>query len=402
MQQRKAEYDEERRLSEGSDSCWSGADSDTDSAAELEVVKEPLEGEGAVVEAAQGGELEGVNGWAPAVPGRNGQGEVEPLRPRGLAPKRLRDRTTMQDGRGKQQQRRKGSGKGEAGWRQQSGGKWSMPGSRVDPGGAELELEVGREPPAQVDAVVVATLGGEVEGASRRLAGKRKRENELTQQPARHSLWEQGSLEAHNEWLFGCLDGEVVALQQRKAEYDEERRLSEGSDSCWSGADSDTDSAAELEVVEEPLAVGGAGVVAAQGEELQGAAQDPLLLEGRAPAVPGRSVQEEVEPLRPRGLAPKRLRDKTIEQDGRGKQQQRRKGSGVREAGRRQQGGGKWCMPGFRVDPGGAELVAGRYTVKAVQSQVSLQGDAGKEIWLGVDLLRGGGGGEVHRLDAQW
>ena len=25
----------------------------------------------------------------------------------------------------------------------------------------------------------------------------------------RHSLWEQGSLEAHNEVLFGCLDGEV-------------------------------------------------------------------------------------------------------------------------------------------------------------------------------------------------
>ena len=44
------------------------------------------------------------------------------------------------------------------------------------------------------------------------------------------------------------------------------------------------------------------------------------------------------------------------------------------------------------MDPGGAELVAGRYIVKAVQSQVSLQGDAGKEIWLGVDLLRGGGG----------
>ena len=59
-------------------------------------------------------------------------------------------------------------------------------------------------------------------------------------------------------------------------------------------------------------------------------------------------------------------------------------------------------MPGFRVDPGGAELVAGRYTVKAVQTQVTLQGDAGRETWLGVDLLRGGGEGEGHRLDAQW
>jgi len=232
LQQRKAEYDEERRLSEGSDSCWSDADSDTDSTAELEVAEEPLAVEGAAVVATQAGELEGVaqgplqpDGRAPAMLGRSEQGEVEPLGPRGMPPKRLRDRTIEQDDRERQQQRRKGSGKGEAGRKQQSGVKWSMPGSRGDPGGAELELEVGREPPALEDAVVVATLGGEVEGASRRLAGKRKREDELTQQPARHSLWEQDSLEACNEWLFGYLDGEVEVLQQRKAVYDEERRL---------------------------------------------------------------------------------------------------------------------------------------------------------------------------------
>ena len=93
----------------------------------------------------------------------------------------------------------------------------------------------------------------------------------------------------------------------------------------------------------------------------------------------GRREQGEVGPLRPRGLAPKRLRDKTVEQDGRDKQQQKRKGSGRGGAGKKQQSDGKWSMPGFRVDPGGAELVAGRYTVKAVQSQVSLQGDAGRE-----------------------
>ena len=57
-------------------------------------------------------------------------------------------------------------------------------------------------------------------------SGKRKREEELDDQPVRHSVWEQGSLEAYSEWLFGYLDGEVEALQQRKAEYDEERRLS--------------------------------------------------------------------------------------------------------------------------------------------------------------------------------
>ena len=174
------------------------------------------------------------------------------------------------------------------------------------------------------------------------LAGKRKRGEELAGQAVRHSLWEQDSLEAHNELLFGHLEGEVGALQQRKAAYDEERRLSEGSDSCWSGADSDTDSAVELEVVKEPLEGEGAVVEAAQGGELEGAAQGPLQSDGRAPAVLGRGGQGEVEPLRPRGLAPKRLRDRTIVQDGRGKQQQRRKGGGKGEAGREQQSAGKW------------------------------------------------------------
>ena len=49
--------------------------------------------------------------------------------------------------------------------------------------------------------------------------------------------------------LFGCLDGEVDALQLRKAVYDEERRLSDGSDSCWSYSGSDSGSEAGLEVV---------------------------------------------------------------------------------------------------------------------------------------------------------
>ena len=62
---------------------------------------------------------------------------------------------------------------------------------------------------------------------------------------------------------------------------------------------------------------------------------------------------------------------------------------------RERQGDSKWSMPGFSVDPGGATLVAGRYTVKAVQSQVILQGPAGREIWLGVDLRRGRGGVKV-------
>ena len=72
------------------------------------------------------------------------------------------------------------------------------------------------------------------------LAGKRKSGEEQAHQPVRHSLWEQDSLEAHNELLFGCFDGEVEALQQSKAQYDEARRRSDGSDSCWSCSDNDS------------------------------------------------------------------------------------------------------------------------------------------------------------------
>ena len=76
-----------------------------------------------------------------------------------------------------------------------------------------------------------------------------------------------------------------------------------------------------------------------------------------------------------------------------GEQQQRGGGREQEGTGGRGQSNGKWSMSGFSVDPGGAVLVAGRYTVEAVQSQVILQGTciAGRETWLGVDLLKGGG-----------
>ena len=61
--------------------------------------------------------------------------------------------------------------------------------------------------------------------------------------------------------LFGCLDGEVEALQQRKAEYDEERRMSDESDSYWSNSGSNSDSTSELEVGSEPPTLEGAVVV---------------------------------------------------------------------------------------------------------------------------------------------
>ena len=104
--------------------------------------------------------------------------------------------------------------------------------------GSEAGLEVGSEPLTPEGAVVVVAQGGEEEGAVGKLAGKRKRGDELAHQYVRYSLWEQDSLEAHNAFLFGCLDGEVEALHQREAVYDEAMRLSDGSD-CWSCTDSD-------------------------------------------------------------------------------------------------------------------------------------------------------------------
>ena len=117
----------------------------------------------------------------------------------------------------------------------------------------------------------------------------------------------------------------------------------------------------------------------------------------------GKRVQRDVGPLHPRGLAPKRMRDEIIDQDGRGKQQQERRGRGQGGAVSRGQSNGncKWSVPGFSVDPGGEVLVAGRYIVKAVQSQMTLQGNAGRETWLGVDLLKGGGERKGYRLDAE-
>ena len=72
------------------------------------------------------------------------------------------------------------------------------------------------------------------------LAGKRKRGEELVHQHVRHSLWEQGSPGGYNELLFACFDGEVAALQQRDAEYVEARRQSDGSDTCGSCSDNDS------------------------------------------------------------------------------------------------------------------------------------------------------------------
>ena len=54
--------------------------------------------------------------------------------------------------------------------------------------------------------------GGAVEGAASEQTGRRKKGDEPAHQPVRHSLGEQSSLEAYNEFSFGCLDEEVEAL----------------------------------------------------------------------------------------------------------------------------------------------------------------------------------------------
>ena len=159
---------------------------------------------------------------------------------------------------------------------------------------------MGIEPIALEGAVVVTTQGGDHRGrggTDGELAGKRKRGDELAHQPVMHSLWEQDSLEAYTEVLFGCLDSEVEALRRRRVEYHEARRLSDGSDSCWSGADSDSDSEAELEAGTRPPTLEGAVVVAAQGGELVGEDQGALQPGSRAPAVPREKMAREENPL---------------------------------------------------------------------------------------------------------
>ena len=129
-------------------------------------------------------------------------------------------------------------------------------------------------------------------------------------------MWEQTSLEAYNELLFGCLDEEVAALQQRKAEYDEARRQSDGSDTSGDCSSNDSSSVAELVV-----------------EGSQGPLQ-PLL---------GRRVPRVKGVLCPGGLAPKRLRKETMGQFNQGRRQKGEKGrrrGGVGRGGDRDMAGG--------------------------------------------------------------
>jgi hypothetical protein len=457
MQRKKAVYDEERRLSEGSDSCWSGMDSDSSSVVEEEVDGEPRVQEVAavVVEAGTGAEAADVMEAAAVVKTAVGGGTASEMEA-----SEVETGTTVPEG--------------------DTGGA-----GEVEEDGVAEMMTVGK-----VEQLLrVCELDVEAaEGAAAELS------QHFTEHPVGHSLWEQETLEAMNGVLFGCLDLEVAAGQQKKAVYDEERRMSEGSDSCWSDADSDSSSVTEQEVdggpqvqeeatvvvevetgVEETAgaeaaAVPEAAVVVEAAAEAEAAAVEAAagveaaaVLEAAtvvevaaveaAAGVEAAAVLEAIvvveaaameaaagveaaavvagrqgflqKPQRkrglkvesalvPGGLAPKRLRKEVSWRFNTGRRQKkgkgRRRGGGV-NGGRRQ---GRWSMPGFRVDPGGAGLIDGGYIVQAVQTQVTIQGAAGRETWLGVDLLRGGSGtkvtgwmhsGELQRRaagDADW
>ena len=161
--------------------------------------------------------------------------------------------------------------------------------------------------------------------------------------------------------LFGYLDSEVGALRQRKAEYDEARRLSDGSDSCWSGSGSE----AILEACIEPLALEGAVVVVAQGG---GEEEGDRMKDGQGALQPGG-----------RASAVMRKRAEREEQGGGIKRRGHQSGAGQAGVKRRRQrqrksahgqADGKWYLKGFSTNPGGTKPVAGKYTVGTVESQV--------------------------------
>ena len=473
MQRKKAVYDDERRLSEGSDSCWSDSDSSSEMRGEVDEEPQVQEVAAVVVEAATGARAADVMEAAAVVETAVGGGAASEVEAPGAEAG-----TTVPEG--------DAGGAGE-----------------VEEEGEEAMMTVGKV--EQLLRVCEQDVNA-ADGAAAELS------QHFTVHPVEHSLWEQETLEAMNGVLFGCLEPEVEAMQRKKAVYDHERGLSEGSDSCWS--DSDSSSAVEGEVDEEPQVqgeataaveaeivveaaaeVGAAAVLeaavvveaafvveAAAGVEAAAVMEAAVVVEAAAAAeaaaveaaagveaaavleatavveaaagveaaavleaaagveaaavleaavvveaaavVAGRqgSLQKsqrkrglKVESaLVPGGLAPKRLRKEASWRFNTGRRQKegkgRRRGGGAKGG----QGQGRWSMPGFRVDPGGVSLVVGGYIVQAVQTQVTIKGAAGRETWLGVDLLRGGSGvkvtgwmhsGELQRRaagDADW
>ena len=177
---------------------------------------------------------------------------------------------------------------------------------------------------------------------------------------------------AQNEVLSGNLEGGVT-LKQRKADYDEARRLS-GSDSCWSDSDggSDNETAPELDIG--PSTLEGAGVAVAQEGDLEEEGLGSLQHQGKETAMPRKRVQREEQA----GGTKRRGGLRGAGQAG-GKKRRPRQGRATQG-----QTVGKCYLEGFCTSPGGIKPVACKYAVGAVESQVWVQGAAGTEVRLGV------------------
>jgi hypothetical protein len=175
------------------------------------------------------------------------------------------------------------------------------------------------------------------------------------------------------------------ALRRRKAEYDEARRLSDGSDSCWSDPDGDSDNESTPELDIGPPAPEEAEVGAVVvGEEVATLQHQDSAAEHRKRV----QREEQIGGVKRRGG-----------QGGAGQAGGKKRRQRQRRASQKQTGG-KWHLEGFSTSPGGTKPVDGSYAVGVVESQVWVQGTTDREAWLGVKLVPREQG-ECHRVDIQ-
>ena len=147
-------------------------------------------------------------------------------------------------------------------------------------------------------------------------------------------------------------------MKQRKADYDEARRLSDGSDSCWSDSDGDSgnETAPELDIG--PPTLEGAGAMTAQEGDLMGEGLGSLQYQDRPAAVHRKRVQREEQ-------AGGTKRRGGLRGAGQAGGKKRRQGQGTAA---QRQAVGRWHLEGFCTSPGGTRPVAGKYAVGAVES----------------------------------
>ena len=137
--------------------------------------------------------------------------------------------------------------------------------------------------------------------------------------------------------------------------------------------DSDSGSVTELEVGSEPPGLEGAAVLTIREGELVGGGQGPVQPDGKTPTVLGKRVQRVESSQHPGELAPKRMRNEAMGQNGQGKQQQ--SGGGRRQGGtgRRdwKEGTEQWQVEYARVQCGSRWCSAGCWQVHNQGSAVT-------------------------------